>query len=210
MRGHPAGRHSSLVDFDAIILTGGAATRLDGADKASLLIDGRTLLERTLDAVHGARRVMVVGAAPKETSTDQRVAFVREKPVGGGPAAAIGAGVRALGDGPSVVVVLACDMPGIAAALPTLLDTLASAPTSVPGVLARDGDRTQYLAGAHRVAALRAAIERHASLHGASVRSLLADLGPHVVDVPGGSTADIDTWDDAVAAGVTVEPIADA
>lgn len=196
------------MDFDAIILAGGAGKRLGGVDKAALSIGGRTLLERTLDAVSGARQVVVVGEQPA-AAADERVTVVRERPAGGGPAAAIGAGVKALEGSASVAVVLACDMPGIATVLPVLLDALASAPAA-DGVLARDGDRVQYLAGVHRLTALRAAVESHDTLQGASVRALMDALDLHTVDVPTGSTADIDTWDDAATAGASLDPIADA
>ena len=119
--------------------------------------------------------------------------------LGGGPAAAIGTGVTALEGSTPVVVVLACDMPRIATAIPVLLGALGSAP-GADGVLARDGGRVQYLAGVHRLTALRAAVERRDSLHGASVRSLMDDLVLHVVDVPAGAAADIDTWDDVADA----------
>lgn len=177
------------MDFDAIVLTGGGATRLGGIDKSSLRVDGRTLLDVTLDAVDGARRIVVVGPGG-----------VSEQPPGGGPAAAIGAGVVALAADPEaadVVVVLACDMPGIAAAVPVLL-------VAGPGSLAREGDRVQYLAAVHDVPALRGAVDEHAHhLHGLSVRALLDGLDLHLVDVPAGSTADVDTWADADRAGVT-------
>lgn len=195
------------MHFDAIILAGGAGKRLGGVDKGALSIDGRTLLDRVIDAVSGARRVVVVGEPPT-TAGDARITVVRERPAGGGPAAAIGAGVATL-QGSAAVVVLACDMPGIAAALPPLLDGLASMPEA-DGVLARDGDRIQYLAGVHRLAALRAAVEGRGTLHGTSVRELMGALDLRVVDVPAGSTSDIDTWDDATAAGASVEPSADA
>ena len=195
------------MDFDAIILTGGAGQRLGGVDKAAMTIDGRTLLDRTLDAVSGARQVVVVGEQPAGAA-DERFTVVRERPAGGGPAAAIGAGVNALTGSETVVVVLACDMPGIAAALPVLFDQLVST-SDGDGVLARDGNRIQYLAGAHRGAALRAAVESQETLHGASVRALMGALDLRVVDVPAGSTSDIDTWADAATAGVSVEPGAD-
>lgn len=176
------------MDFDAIVLTGGGATRLGGVDKSALRIDGRSLLDLTLDAVGVARRVVVVGPGG-----------VSEQPPGGGPAAAIGAGVAALADDPEaadVVVVLACDMPGVAAAVPVLL-------SAGPGSLARDGERVQYLAGVHDVVALRGAVAEHAHrLHGLSVRALFDGLDLRVVDVPAGSTSDIDTWSDAERAGV--------
>ncbi|WP_438949006.1 NTP transferase domain-containing protein, partial [Streptomyces harbinensis] len=36
--------------FDAIVLAGGAARRLGGADKAAVTVGGRPLLDRVLDA----------------------------------------------------------------------------------------------------------------------------------------------------------------
>jgi molybdopterin-guanine dinucleotide biosynthesis protein A len=184
------------MDVDAIVLAGGSSTRLGGTDKAALRVGGRTLLQRTLDAVSGARHVVVVGPA----LDDAAVLTVQEDPPGGGPAAAIAAGVRALPDDAAVVLVLACDMPGIAAAVPVLLDALSASP-DVQAVVARDGERLQHLAAAHRGVALRSVVERR-DLDGASVRSLLADLVVLAVDVPPGSTADVDTWADARAAGV--------
>lgn len=187
------------MDVDAIVLAGGAAARLGGIDKAALRLGERTLLQVTLDAVSSARRVIVVGDAPADLA--EGVITVREDPPLGGPAAAIGAGLEQVTV--PIVLVLACDMPRIGAAVPVLLSALAAAPGHVDSALARDGDRVQYLAGAHRVDRLRAVVAAHGSPDGASVRSLLANLNLMMVDVPPGSTADIDTWDDASAEGVT-------
>lgn len=49
------------VVFDAIVLAGGGAARLDGADKPALDIGGASLLERVLTAVADADRIVVVG-----------------------------------------------------------------------------------------------------------------------------------------------------
>ncbi|MEU4744233.1 NTP transferase domain-containing protein, partial [Actinosynnema sp. NPDC023658] len=45
----------------AVVLAGGRGSRLGGVDKASLVVDGRTLLDHVLDAVAAARQVIVVG-----------------------------------------------------------------------------------------------------------------------------------------------------
>src|SRR5204863_90328 len=74
--------------YDAIVLAGGAATRLGGADKPQLKVAGRSLLDRAVDAVHGAARIVVVGP---EQQVDAAVTFCREDPPGGGPVAAIAA-----------------------------------------------------------------------------------------------------------------------
>ena len=87
------------VDFDAVVLAGGRAERLDGADKAALDVAGATLLDRALRAVAGARTVVVVG---DERPTDVPVVWTRERPAYGGPVAAAYAGRDALRRGTPV------------------------------------------------------------------------------------------------------------
>ena len=50
-----------MDDFDAIVLAGGTARRLGGTPKHAIVVDGQTLLARTLAAVADAARVVVVG-----------------------------------------------------------------------------------------------------------------------------------------------------
>ena len=52
---------SSSGAFSAVVLAGGVAARLDGVDKGSVELDGRTLLTWALDAVIDAAEVVVVG-----------------------------------------------------------------------------------------------------------------------------------------------------
>ncbi|MBD8537305.1 molybdenum cofactor guanylyltransferase, partial [Plantibacter sp. CFBP 13570] len=67
------------MSVDAIILAGGRSSRLGGVAKASLLRDGRTLLQLAIDAARAAGgRVVVVGP---EVGTTAPVRFVRERPV---------------------------------------------------------------------------------------------------------------------------------
>ncbi|MGO4426310.1 NTP transferase domain-containing protein, partial [Streptomyces sp. MCAF7] len=49
------------MTYDAVILAGGAARRLGGADKPALRVGARPLLDRVLDACRGAERTVVVG-----------------------------------------------------------------------------------------------------------------------------------------------------
>ena len=74
----------------AVILAGGQGRRLGGRDKPALLVGGRTLLDRALDAVSGVP-VVVVGPPRALPAGVFRVA---EDPPGGGPAAAVAAGLR--------------------------------------------------------------------------------------------------------------------
>jgi molybdopterin-guanine dinucleotide biosynthesis protein A len=75
------------------------------------------------------------------------------------------------------------------------------------GVVAVSEDgRRQPLVGFYSTAALQrsvAELESAGRLINSSVRSLLASLDVQLVAVPAGSTADVDTWDDAAALGVS-------
>lgn len=200
------------MDFDAVILAGGKSSRLGGVPKAQLRYNGVTLLERAVAAARGAGSVVVVGPDPGTLPDGTLTA--REEPLFAGPAAAMAAGLAALeahdGDGPSTkhapwVLVLACDMPLAAAAVPVLLREL-SGHQEAEGALSVSADgRKQPLLGIYRVSALqrevRAAAEQ-GGLANAAVFRLLARLDLLAVPVPAGSTDDVDTWDDAAALGV--------
>lgn len=221
------------MEFDAIVLAGGRSTRLGGVPKALLAVDGATLLERSLQAARGARRIVVVGPAAGSLPSD--VLACREEPPFAGPAAAIAAGLSALsaaadrgdpgaGRPAPLTLVLACDMPRVAAAVRALLDVAADLPADFPADLPagapgsdeagpRDGvvavsaeGRTQPLVGLYGTAALERAVAdaaRRNALEGGSVFSLLASLELREVPAPPGSTDDVDTWDDAAALGAS-------
>ncbi|GAA1193518.1 molybdenum cofactor guanylyltransferase [Prauserella alba] len=100
--------------YAGLVVAGGEARRLGGVDKPMLEIGGRTLLARSLDALSGADPVVVVGPRRAGVSgAGIRVRWTREDPPGGGPVAALAAGL-ALVDR-SRVVVLAADLRGITA-----------------------------------------------------------------------------------------------
>ena len=189
--------------FDAVVLAGGRSSRLGGHPKPQLIFEGSTLLERTLHAVQDARQIVIVGD-PGATAVPPTTIVTREDPQFGGPAAAIAAGLSAVtGAAADWVLVLACDMPGVGLAVPVLLSTRA-----VDGVVALDDDRReQYLLARYRRAALSealGALDRPVS--GMSVRTLIAGLAVTLVDVPSGSSADVDTWDDAAQLGIPTTP----
>lgn len=174
--------------YDAIILSGGRSSRLGGTAKSTLVIGGRTLLDLTIAAASGSRRVVVVGDTAPEG-----VARVREDPPFGGPAAGIAAAVAVLAeDPPEFVLVLACDMPRVRDLVPVLVGALGP-----DGVLAvDDGGREQYLAAIYPFVALAAALSLHGDgIHGLAVRRLVGGLSPARIDT-GDLTDDIDTWDD--------------
>lgn len=225
----------------AVILAGGRSSRLGGVPKAGLLFDGEPLVRRTvreaasLLAVHGGRSIVVVGppeqlhpllaypaaADPAAPSFLAAVSVVREAPPFAGPAAALAAGIDALSrDEPAPegsVLVAACDMPGIGAALDALGRAFAAgagqAAGAAEGLVAVEGECRQPLAAIYPLASLRAVIAAARAAHrldNASMRSLVARVKVRDVPVPPGSTADIDTWDDArrhgISPGLRTEP----
>ncbi|MET3720859.1 MULTISPECIES: NTP transferase domain-containing protein [unclassified Arthrobacter] len=210
------------LSFDAVILAGGRSARLGGVPKQSLTYDGDTLLRRSVAAAGGARAIAVVGPGPGNMPAG--ILSCREEPPFGGPAAAIAAGLAAVQDlsvvggaaagdatggcRPRLTLVLACDMPNVRHAVAALRKALEAGGPAVAadGVVAVSQDgRRQPLVGFYSTAALQRSVAELAakgSLINGSVGALLASLDLQPVAVPAGSTADVDTWDDAAALGV--------
>ncbi len=167
------------------MLAGGSGRRLGGRDKAAIVLGGRTLLDRVLDAAPPASRVVVVGP-PRESA--RPVVWTREEPPGGGPVAGLAAGLALVES--DVVAVLAVDQPGVTA---STVDRLRAAlAVGVDGVVLVDADdRPQWTAGVWRAGALRRALPE--SPAGASLRRVLADLAVLHLPAEHAETDDIDT-----------------
>ncbi|MER6156815.1 NTP transferase domain-containing protein [Streptomyces sp. NPDC001868] len=186
--------------FDAVVLAGGAARRLGGADKPAVRVGGRALLDRVLTACAGAGATVVV-ADPRPTA--RPVLWAREEPLGGGPLAALGAG---LGHTTApYVLVLSADLPFLdEEAVRRLLDALLTGAGQADGVLVTDPDgRDQPLVAVYRAEALRRELARlaaeHDGLTGLPLRRLTAALRLTRITDPLASF-DCDTWDDIAAA----------
>ncbi|MFD7059694.1 NTP transferase domain-containing protein [Streptomyces sp. NPDC059906] len=198
------GTDSGPAGYDAVVLAGGAARRLGGADKPGLRVGGRPLLDRVLAACAGARTTVVVADV---RPTARPVTWAREDPPGGGPLAALAAGLRHTTA--EDVVVLSADLPFLAG--PTvgrLLSALAAG--NADGVLLTDADgRDQPLVAAYRASALRrglAALARdreeptgRPDFTGLPLRRLTGAL--RLTRVPDAvASFDCDTWDDLATA----------
>ncbi|CAM5699191.1 NTP transferase domain-containing protein [Streptomyces fumanus] len=186
------------VAYDAVVLAGGAARRLGGADKPGVRVGGRALLDRVLTACAGAS-VTVVVADPRPTA--RPVVWAREEPPGAGPLAAFAAGLRHTTA--EYVVALSADLPFLRArTVGRLLSSLAASPAD--GVVLTDADgRDQPLVAAYRAAAVRRGLAAlsggEAGLTGLPLRELTAGLS--LVRVPDAvSSFDCDTWDDVATA----------
>jgi molybdopterin-guanine dinucleotide biosynthesis protein A len=183
-----------------LLLTGGRSRRL-GVDKATLVVDGRTLAARGAALLSEVCEV-VVEVGPSYTS----LPAAREEPAGSGPLAAIVAGRDALAElgasGP--VLVLAVDLPRVTTELLVFLRDWPGAPTAVPEV----GGRLQPVCARYGPDALLAA----GSLFAGGVSSLHALLDVVDHDVIGrdawgrvataGAFADVDTPADAARLGL--------
>ncbi|MFC5219184.1 NTP transferase domain-containing protein [Streptomyces coerulescens] len=186
------------VMYDAVVLAGGAARRLGGVDKPGVSVGGRPLLDRVLAACADARTTVVV-AGPRPTA--RPVTWAREDPPGGGPLAALGAGLRHTSA--ESVVVLSADLPFLDEA--TVLRLLAALRDGdADGALLTDADgRDQPLVAAYRASALRreldALAEQHDGLTGLPLRRLTGALDLTRVPDPVASF-DCDTWDDIATA----------
>jgi molybdopterin-guanine dinucleotide biosynthesis protein A len=192
---------TAAAGYDAVVLAGGAARRLGGADKPGVRVGGRALLDRVLAACADAHTTVVV-AEPRPTA--RPVTWAREEPPGGGPLAALDAGLRHTTA--EQVVVVSADLPFLEGGTVRRLLTALRA-SGADGALLTDADgRDQPLVAAYRAPALRrelaaltAAHGGHGGLAGLPLRRLTATLGLTRVPDPVASF-DCDTWDDIATA----------
>ncbi|GAB2865764.1 NTP transferase domain-containing protein [Streptomyces deserti] len=194
--GRPPGDSSAA--YDAVVLAGGAARRLGGVDKPGVRVGGRALLDRVLAACADARTTVVV-AEPRPTA--RPVSWAREDPPGGGPLAALDAGLRSTTE--DHVVVLSADLPFLDERTVSRLVT-ALRGAAADGVLLTDpGGRDQPLVAAYRAPRLRRLLAHigaeHGGLTGLPLRLLTAQLDLTRISDPVASF-DCDTWDDIATA----------
>ena len=186
-----------MAAVDAVVLAGGLARRLEGADKPALEVGGRTLLDRVLEACAEAATVVCVGP---QRPTRRPVRWTREQPPGSGPAAALAAGLESLGDSSGeYVVVLAADLPFLTA---DVVHTLWTNAEGGDGAVLTDREgKDQWLAACYRRSALTEAVARLSAEHGGStaglsLKRLLAGFDLARVPDPDGAAFDCDTWED--------------
>ncbi|MFI5397287.1 MAG: molybdenum cofactor guanylyltransferase [Candidatus Binatia bacterium] len=92
-----------------VILAGGKNSRMGGADKAFLTVDGQTIFQRTLGLLQRCFPQVVVVSNRPEKYAQFDVEVTRDEFLGHGPLAGIHAGLRLVRY--PYVFVVACDMP---------------------------------------------------------------------------------------------------
>lgn len=181
--------------FSGVLLAGGTAARMDGIDKASIELGGRTLLEICLDAFLDADEVVVVG--PRTVPTTRPVTFTREDPPLGGPVAGLLTGVDMLLRPARLIGVLAVDMPHVSAhTFRRLREATEAHDGGFDGAFLHDPSGRRQLCGVLRADALGRVRPDLEGQHGMSLRTLLADLDLAEVAAVGDEARDIDTWAD--------------
>ena len=154
--------------MNTIVLTGGTSKRF-GSDKSQAQINGKSLLQILTD---GLTELIIVGP---ETSIKAK--YVRESPIGAGPLAAIGAGLKFVES--DLVAIFATDMPFAPRVLPELhraLSNDAALPIDCEGYL-------QPLAGLYRTAKLSEVLATFDSLENISIMELIKKLDIDSVEI---------------------------
>ena len=170
----------------AIIVAGGAARRLGGVPKPWLLVAGLPIVAHVVAAVDPyVTTTVIVGEPPSEAERIPNVLWTLETPVGGGPAAAIRAGLLQLPESVTEVLLLAGDAPFVGAAVMALV----AQPLRHDGVAVLSDGNVQFLCS--RIS--RAALSRALSSGGASMRSVFDHLQIDTIEV---QVTDADTWED--------------
>jgi molybdopterin-guanine dinucleotide biosynthesis protein A len=157
-----------------------------------------TLLDRAVAAVAGAERTVVVG--PRRP-TRLPVCWTVEQPPGGGPVAALAAGLAALPESDAArpesdeVAVLAADLTGVTRGTVDRLRATLGGCASIEGAVLCDvtGQR-QWLIGVWRRTRLQAALPPEPA--GRSLRGTLSGLSVAEVPELPGESADVDTQAD--------------
>ncbi len=178
--------------FAAIIVAGGAGSRMNGESKPELVIGGRSLLDRALDACVGASHTVIVGG---EHLKRDGLLWACEDPPRSGPAAGLSAGVAALdaaADASALVLVLGTDTPRALECVPALLAGLTE---DRDGAWMVDAEsRPQPLVAVYRREALSTRCT--GELAGASLRAMMDGLAMVGVEDIHGASRDVDTWED--------------
>jgi molybdopterin-guanine dinucleotide biosynthesis protein A len=195
--GEQSGHSGTSGPLAAVVLAGGRATRLGGADKPAITIQGRSLLSTAVEAAlnAGASRVVVVGpprpglvrelAGEPPRSADAAVEFTTEQPPGAGPVPAVRAGLELVSE--PWLFLLAADLPFLRGDhLSALLAAARRAPAGSGAIFVDHHGHPQWLAGCWQTARLRTALGGY---EGNSLGGLLGPLTP--VRITAGAAANI-------------------
>lgn len=158
-----------MIGMSAMILTGGSSSRF-GSDKSHAKLGSNTLIENLLITLPDEIEIVIVG--PQSANTSRQVKYTQEHPLGGGPVAAIEAGLNFVSS--EFVAIIATDMPFASQILAVITENFpeiedATIPLDSAGI-------RQPLCALYRTNALTRAIGQLGDTHGQSVRNLIQVL----------------------------------
>lgn len=163
-----------MANVTGVILAGGRSSRM-GVDKASLILDGTTMLQRSVDRLRLAVDEIVLVAAPgrplPDVVTDHSIEVVEDPVEGEGPLVGIAAGLEVCRTDAALVV--AVDMPFVEA--PLLSALLGRLESPHRWVLPLAERRPQPLCSAFAVSALTV-IREHLEAGDRAPMAVAADL----------------------------------
>lgn len=164
----------------AAILAGGRATRLHGADKSRLVVGGRTIRDRQLDALRGlVDEIVLIGADPAPGSPDD-VPRLPDLAPGRGPLGGIQAALHH--GGAACTLIVACDLPFLSRPfLAFLLARALDADGSADVVVPRSGDRLHPLCATYN-RRVREVVDRRVASGALAVQALFDEVRVDVVE----------------------------
>lgn len=154
-------------DVTALILAGGKATRLGGIDKTQILVDGRTIFERQVEALAPCVAEIIVSSRTALAGFRNVIDTVADA----GPLAGIAAGLAAATT--PWLFVLAGDMPYVHRAFIETMLSCADAECDAVGI--RIGALPEPLCTVMRTAAWRPIVDARLAARRLKVASLLLD-----------------------------------
>lgn len=191
-----------MAEVTGMVLAGGRSSRM-GQDKASLVLDGATLLARTVGALESVADEVVIVRSPRQSlplvQPRGSLVVVQDDVEGEGPLYGMGTGFEAA-SGP-VVVVVGVDHPFLQPALLRLLVERVRA--GARWVLPIAGERPQPLCSAFALDAIEV-IRAHLAAGSRATMAVATDLGMvrlpeeewRAADPEGWSFVDVDTPED--------------
>jgi molybdopterin-guanine dinucleotide biosynthesis protein A len=154
----------------AAILNGGRASRFGGRDKGTLVVGGRPIRDRQVEALAPLVQEILIVGGEDAGPVAAPIRFVADRHPGLGPLGGLEAALSAAREDP--VIVVACDMPCVTAPFFSRLLALAA---DVDAVVPRTGSGYHPLCAVYRRTCLTAVTRRLAARR-LKVRELLDDL----------------------------------
>jgi molybdopterin-guanine dinucleotide biosynthesis protein A len=164
----------------AAILAGGRATRLHGTDKAGLVVGGRTILERQLEALAGLVDDVCLIGGPASAGDRPGLPRIPDLAAAHGPLGGIQAALHRSGDAACTLIV-ACDLPFLSRPFLAHLIARALVADAADVVVPNTGDRLHPLCATYN-RRVRETVDRRVASGALAVQALFDELRVEVIE----------------------------